>query len=143
MLLVMAFGSFIFVLFFSAILEAVVEFIFGIPADYSPWLTKNKGWMIPIVTIAVAITGAFIYKLDLFYIYGQFIEGIMFEIAGQRVVLGIASGPLGIVLTGILLARGSNFVHEIYKKYLRLDVYLKKWEVFGEPKPGQTPADEQ
>lgn len=134
-ILAMAFGLGVFVIFFSAIVEAVVEYLFGIPADYVPWLTRNKGWMIPVVSIGIGILGAFQFRLDLFYIYGQFLEGALAEISGTLIAMHIKITTLGIILTGILLARGSNFVHEIFKRWFKLDTALKNWAVFGEPGP--------
>lgn len=135
LLLVASFGMALFVIFFSAVLEAVVEYVFGIPSDYVPWLAKNKAWMIPLVAIALGVVGAFIFQIDLFYIYGQFIEGVMTEITGTSIAMNIYLTPFGIVLTGVWLARGSNFVHEFFKKHFNLETALKKWSVWGEPKP--------
>lgn len=134
-LLATAFGMFLFVLFVSAILEAVVEFAFGIPADYVPWLTKNKGWMTPAVAVIIATVAAFTYRLDILYIYGQFIDAITMEISGVKLDLGISQTWYGIAATGLLISRGSNWLHEFFKRFFKFDARLKDWSVFGEPEP--------
>jgi hypothetical protein len=134
-LLATAFGMMLFVLFVSAILEAVVEFAFGIPADYVPWLTKNKGWMTPLVAVIIAMVASFIYRLDILFIYGQFIDAITMEIAGVHLDLGIVRTWYGIATTGMIIARGSSWVHEFFKRFFKFDARLKDWSAFGEPEP--------
>jgi hypothetical protein len=55
------------------------------------------------------VAGAFIYKFDVLSLLSQWLEA------------PIAVNPFGEVLTGLMIGRGSNFVHEIIKKFFQND----------------------
>lgn len=136
LILVMAFVSALFVLFLSAVLESVLEYVIGIPADYLPWLARHKGWIIPLAGAISGVTGAFVYGLDMLFIFGQFLDGVALELLpGAEISLGIPLTIFGKISTGLLISRGSNAVHELIKKWFNLSDMLKKWQVFGEPEP--------
>ena len=133
-ILVMAFISAMFILFLSAILESILEYAIGIPADYVPWLAKNKGWIIPLTGAGAGVLGAFIYQLDMLYTFGQFLDGVALELVPEAAIsLGITVTVFGKIATGLLISRGSHAVHETIKKWFNLSNILEKWEVFGEP----------
>ena len=93
------------VLFIAFLVETLVEFVTAPLFNKVPILTPYK-WTVMYVAIAVAITAAFLYKLDLIYMLAQF--------------LGVDSIPqtvYGIVATGIAIGKGSNYMHDLIQKF--------------------------
>jgi len=93
------------VLFIAFLVETLVEFVTAPLFDKVPILTPYK-WTVMYVAIAVAITAAFLYKLDLIYMLAQF--------------LGVDSIPqtiYGLVATGIAIGKGSNYLHDLIQKF--------------------------
>lgn len=93
------------VIFFLAFLvESLVEFFLGQTFDKVPALTPYK-WALMYAAAAVGIVGAFVYKFDLLAIMGLYI-GVTLQVT-----------TLGMILTGLAIGRGSNFLHDILDKF--------------------------
>ena len=100
------------ILFVAWLVEALVEYAFGTFADHIPVLAPYK-WLLAYVAMGVGILGAWIYKFDLIYLLSEY--------AGA----GLLKTTFGIVLTGIGIGKGSNFINDILDKF------------FLKPKPAQ------
>lgn len=93
-------GLFALMLFFGFMAtEGTVEYLLGTPMDKIPKLAPFK-WLLMYVSVALGIFFAFYYELDVV------------------VLFGLASSWLGMVLTGIVMGRGANFVNDLWQKFL-------------------------
>jgi len=93
------------VLFIAFLVETLVEFLLAPLFEKVPKLTPFK-WVTMYVAIAVAMFAAFLYRLDLVFMLAQF--------------LGVAEIPqttYGIVITGIAIGKGSNYLHDLITKF--------------------------
>lgn len=82
------------IIIFSILVEAVTNIVKGV-------YKKDEGIQLPvIISLAIAITCSIVFNID------------MFEALG---FVGIAPYA-GYVLTGIIVSRGSNMIHELYNK---------------------------
>lgn len=93
------------VLFIAFLIETLVEFVLGTLFDKIPKLAPLK-WTIMYVAIAVAIFAAFLYRLDLVSLLAQFL--------GTN---DIPQTTFGIVVTGVAIGKGSNYLHDLFKKF--------------------------
>lgn len=88
----------IFALAFLA--ESLVEYLFGTLADKVPLLTPYR-WTLMYVSAAVGVGLAFHYQFDLI-----------------SLILGNVLTWVGMLLTGLVIGRGANFVHQFVSEYL-------------------------
>ena len=79
--------------------EGTVEYIAGTLFDKVAKLQPHK-WLLMYVSLAAGIFLAFYYGLDMVALFGQ------------------PETPVGIVITGIVMGRGANFVSDVWSKYL-------------------------
>ena len=94
------------ILLLSFLVEALVEFIYGQFCDHFPVLEPYK-WLSFVLAMITSVIGAFIYQFDLLYLVGQWLGS------------PIALHPFGILLTGLAIGRGSNFIHDIISKFFK------------------------
>lgn len=80
--------------------ESGVEYILGTPFDKFPKLAAFK-WALMYVALAVGIALAFSYRLDLI-----------------SLILGQPPSVQGILLSGVAIGRGANFVHDFITRYI-------------------------
>lgn len=90
----------IFVLAF--LVEALVEYFLGTPFEKVEKL-KPWRWLLQYIALAVGILGAINYRFDLIAVLGDYF-GVEIETTW-----------FGIITTGAVIGRGSNFVHDIIK----------------------------
>ena len=79
--------------------EGTVEYILGTLFDKLEKLTPYK-WTLMYASLGLGIFLAFYYALDIVVMFGK------------------PETPVGIVLTGIVMGRGANFVNDVWNKYL-------------------------
>ena len=91
-------------LFLAFMTEASVEYIFGTPMDKIAKLQPFK-WLLMYAGLAVGIGLCFWYQLD-----------IVSEIYGTTTTVGI-------ILTGLAVGRGSNFVNDLYARYVKPQLF--------------------
>jgi uncharacterized membrane protein AbrB (regulator of aidB expression) len=97
------------VIFLMAFLvEALVEYVFGKPFDHVEILKPYK-WLLMYIALAVGVAGAFIYQFDVIHLLSDWLK------------VPIAVHPFGMALTGLMIGRGSNFVHDVIKKFFQND----------------------
>jgi hypothetical protein len=93
------------VIFLMAFLvESMVEYLFGTPFDKIPALQPYK-WLLMYVAAIVGVAGAFIYRIDILYLLGGFV-GAAFDVTF-----------FGMVMTGLSIGRGANYLHDIVDKF--------------------------
>lgn len=88
--------------------ESFVEYLFGRPFNW-PLFAKIKEYKSDVLIYLAAIVGivlAFYYAIDLFYLALYFLE-----------VPDVALTNMGIVLSGLAIGRGANFVHQLMSKW--------------------------
>ena len=79
--------------------EGAIEYIFGTLFDKIEKLTPFK-WTLMYLSLALGIFLAFYFALDIVTLFGQ------------------PETPVGIILTGIVMGRGANFVNDVWQKYI-------------------------
>lgn len=95
------------VIFLMAFLvEAMSEYFFGLLCDHIKTLLPYK-WLTAYIAAAVGVTGAFIYKFDLLSLLGAYLG------------TAIAVTWFGILLTGLAIGRGSNFLHDLLRFFTK------------------------
>lgn len=88
--------------------ESMVEYILGTPFKKFEKLQKFS-WALMYVALGVGVGLAFAYQLDI-------------------IALITDKGPttVGIILSGLAVGRGANYIHDLYSKYV-----LKKPDLLG------------
>ena len=92
------------ILFMAFLVESLVEYFFGEIANHVPALEQWK-WLLMYVAAAVGIVAAFIYQFDLISLIASWLE------------VELNASPFGIVLTGLAIGRGANYIHQIISTY--------------------------
>ena len=78
--------------------EGTVEYVLGTLFDKVAALTPFK-WGLMYVSLAIGIFLAFYYALDV------------------MAFLGLPASPVGMVLTGVIIGRGANFVSNVWQRF--------------------------
>jgi hypothetical protein len=86
----------------ALLIEGLTEIIKSILANLGLTLTD---WMDQLISIVFGMTIAFVGRMDFFALVSE-ISNIDFP----------ATQTLGIILSGLVLSRGSNAIHDILKK---------------------------
>lgn len=117
------------ILFVAFLGETLTELLFGTFANLieSIWpkleavLERPKFRMsvIQLFAISVGIAGAFIYRFDVIYLLGQYLQ----EFAG--VPLNIPLTVYGLVITGVAIGKGSNYIHDFLNRFFIKPTPLK------------------
>jgi len=96
---------FLVMIFVAFLIETLVEAALGTLFEKVPKLAPFK-WCLMYVAIAAGVFAAFLYKFDLVYMLATFLgaEGIQVTV-------------FGIVITGLGIGKGSNYLHDIFKKF--------------------------
>lgn len=88
------------ILLVSFLVEALVEAVLGEPFNHYEKLLPHK-WLLKYAAFAAGVGGAFVYQFD------------FVSLAGYYLGAAIEVSPYGIVLTGLAIGRGAQFVHEV------------------------------
>lgn len=86
------------------LVEALVEYVLGTPFDKLPMLTPYK-WLLMYVSLGVGVGVSFYYGFDLIYLLAKTL-GVEFTTTW-----------LGILFSGLVIGRGSNFLHQFVSKF--------------------------
>lgn len=92
--------------------ETFVEYFVGTPMDKVEKLKPWK-WLLMYVAAGVGVFLALFYKLDLIALAARLASSI----TGVATSLEVVTVP-GMVLTGLGLGRGSNFLHDFVSRYI-------------------------
>jgi len=94
------------ILLVAFLVESLTEYFFGALVANVPALTKWK-WCMMYVSALIGVMGAFVYRFDLVYLMGEFVG------------IPVAEHPMGIILTGLSIGRGANYIHDIWIRYFK------------------------
>ena len=97
-------GALVLITALAFICETIVEALFGRIIDHFPILTPYK-WVTVYIAVIVGIVGAFVYKFDILFLLGLFVESPV-EITN-----------FGITITGISIGMGASYIHQIISKF--------------------------
>ena len=92
------------ILLLAFLVETLVEYFFSPLFDKIPKLAPFK-WLLMYVAMVVGIAGAFVYSFDLLSLLGQLLG------------VSIQQTAYGLVITGMAIGRGSNYLHDILTKF--------------------------
>jgi hypothetical protein len=87
------------------LIETLVEAVLGTPFEKIPKLKPFK-WTLMYIAIAVGIYAAIWYQFDLVFMLATFLGATSIKIS-----------IFGMVVTGCGIGKGSNYLHDIFKKY--------------------------
>jgi hypothetical protein len=101
----------------SFLVESMVEYLLGTPFDKVEKLKPWK-WALQYVAVLAGVGLAMYYRLDLV---------ALIAVLGEKIGL-IAVGldqptPVGMALSGMVIGRGANYLHDFVSRY------LKPWQV--------------
>lgn len=99
--------------------ETLIEFVFGRLFNQIAFLRPYK-WLQMYLAIAVAIALALFYRLDLLYFIGVYLQVDWQPFADISVV--------GMIISGIAIGKGSNYLHDIIKFLIGLKHHLPQPE---------------
>lgn len=111
-MLVLAWLALIFLLAF--VTESMTEYIFGQAANHIPKLEPLK-WLLVYVPLVPGIGLAFFYKIDLVWLLAQALNDQL------GISLPIQLSWVGMVITGLSIGRGSNYVHDLATRFFLVD----------------------
>jgi hypothetical protein len=86
--------------------ESMVEYLFGTVFDKVPSLEPYR-WLLMYVAAATGVGMAFYYQLDLISLIQQGVLGL--ELAPVT--------PIGMVLTGLGIGRGANYLNDFVSRF--------------------------
>jgi hypothetical protein len=101
------FAVLVLVFFLALIVESLTEYFFGRVFDKIPALTGYK-WALMYVAAVVGVLGAWVYQFDLIALLAAYV--------GAPIQLLVPT-PMGIVLTGLAIGRGSSFIHDLVTQF--------------------------
>jgi hypothetical protein len=99
------------ILFLAIVIESLIEALLSPIVDNVPAL-KPFRWLLQYGAVFCGVLAAFIYRLDLIYLAGQFL-GKITDAASP-----IEMTVFGTIVTGLAIGKGSNYVHQFISKFL-------------------------
>jgi hypothetical protein len=96
---------FLVMIFIAYLIETLVEALLGPLFAQVPKLAPWK-WTLMYIAIAAGVYAAFLYKFDVVYMLATFLG-----VEGLKVTI------FGIVITGLGIGKGSNYLHDLLKKF--------------------------
>lgn len=79
--------------------ESMTEYLFGTLADHLPALAPLR-WALQYIAALAGVGLAFFYRLDLIGVIG-----------------GLDASWVGFILSGLVIGRGANFLHQFVSQY--------------------------
>lgn len=92
--------------------ESLVEYLIGTPMDKIPALKPWK-WLLMYIAAVVGVALALYWKIDLIAVVANGVA----HLAGIEYTWDVS--PVGQVLSGLVIGRGSNFLHDFLDKVLQ------------------------
>jgi hypothetical protein len=86
----------------ALMVEGLVEYVFGEIANHVKTLEPYK-WLTMYIALAVGVGGALVYQFDMLVVFAQWAN------------VPIEHNVYGVVLTGLAIGRGSNYIHDLIK----------------------------
>jgi hypothetical protein len=98
------FGVLAVIFLLAFLVESLVEYLFGQVFVHVPAI-QPYSWLLMYVSAAVGVLAAFLYGFDLLYLLSQYTES------------PLQTTWFGMLLTGLAIGRGSNYLHDIVSKF--------------------------
>ena len=92
-------------LILATLVEGGIEYIFGTVFDKIPVL-KDYRWLLMYVGLLAGVALSFYYAIDLI--------ALAANLAGATQT----TTPVGVVLTGLVIGRGANYLHDFVSRWL-------------------------
>ena len=92
-------------LILATLVEGGIEYIFGTVFDKVPVL-KDYRWLLMYVGLLAGVALSFYYAIDLI--------ALAANLAGATQT----TTPVGVVLTGLVIGRGANYLHDFVSRWL-------------------------
>jgi len=96
---------FLVMIFIAYLIETLVEALLGPVFAKVPKLEPFK-WCLMYIAIAAGVYAAFLYRFDVVYMLASFLG-----------VENLQVTVFGIVITGLGVGKGSNYLHDLFKKF--------------------------
>lgn len=96
----------------SFIVESFTEYFFGKLFEKIPRLQPYQ-WTLQYIAAVIGVAGAFIYKFDLLFLLATYLNDIL------KTTVEFPSTWFGILLTGLAIGRGSNYIHQIISTWFK------------------------
>ena len=97
-------------LFLAFVVETLVEAVIAPIVDHVAALKPHR-WLLMYVGIGVGVFAAFLYQLDVVYVFALFAARVT-EVEPLVPMTGF-----GIAVTGIAIGKGSNYIHQLISKF--------------------------
>jgi len=113
------FGNLSIVFAFAYLVESLVEMVWGtlekivlsiFPGIKPYWTADLRIAIIQLTAMGAGIAGAFVFRFDILYILSLFLS----TYTGQ---IMLTLTPFGMIITGLAIGRGSNFIHQFVGKF--------------------------
>lgn len=98
------------VMLLAFLVESFTEYVFGQIFEHIPRF-KPYAWTLMYIAMLIGIIGAFVYRIDLIHLLSKFLT------SESPVNLIIPIHPMGMILTGLAIGRGSNFIHDLISRF--------------------------
>ena len=92
--------------------ESLVEYIAGTPMDKSEKLKPYK-WLLMYLAMVTGVLLSFYFKVDLIAMLPVWLA----ELLQYKEIPAYAPTTVGLLLTGLSIGRGSNFLHQLMAKF--------------------------
>jgi hypothetical protein len=99
-------------LMLATIVEGFTEFIFGHIVDNVPSLEPWR-WVLVYIALAAGVGLALIYRLDLIAMVSSAVSESL------QIPSPISESATGYILSGLMIGRGANWLHDFLTKYLK------------------------
>ena len=99
-------GTLAVIFLLAFLVEALVEAVFGKVVEQVPKL-KPYSWLLAYLAFAAGVAGAFVYRFDLLFLLGQWLDA------------PVPLTSFGMILTGLGVGRGSNFINDLVSKFFK------------------------
>lgn len=88
------------------LVESLVEAVFGKLFEKIQALVPHS-WVIMYIAMGVGVIGAFLYQFDVLALLADFVQ------------VQIVHSWFGVLLTGLAIGRGANYLHEFVSKFFK------------------------
>jgi len=94
------------ILLLAFLVEGLVEYFFGTLFDQVAGLRQWR-WLMLYLAAGVGVFGCLYYRFDLIHLRAEFLD----------VPGGLQVSTLGMVLTGLAVGRGANYLHDLVGRF--------------------------
>ena len=109
-------GILVVILLVSAMVQSLTEAIFSPLFDKISKLTPYK-WTLMYIALVAGVGSAFFYRFDLVSIVSKYAARIALAADPNAVVMVYEPGAVGIILTGLAIGKGANYIHQLISTY--------------------------